>query len=171
VIDGRGNNEAVQISEYLLDLGYEVLLLHDTDVLSDADPLRRLEDKGGAVEGWQSHCATEERIFLDVPWKLLLSLLDYAVECEGADSVLAVINQECCTAGLTKLENLHLDCLLDCEPFRRALGRAAKRKKRPWFKTIERGERLGGLIGPTLESIATSPLAKGLERLRKWIDA
>jgi hypothetical protein len=170
VIDGRGTN-AVPISEHLLDLGYEIFLLHDTDIPFDADGLRRLQDKRAAVEGWHDRCAIEERVFLDVPWEVLLNLLDYAVECEGADSVLAVINQECCTAGIAELETLPPDRSLDGEPFRRVLGKAAKSKKRPWFKTIERGERLGEIVGPILKTIAASPFAQSLERLRKWLDA
>lgn len=170
-IDGGGNTTAPVIAEHLLDLGYDVALLLDTDEPSPAVLINSVKEKGGAVFEWPDTCSAEERIFLDVPWEAVVTLVKYAEECEGTGSVRDNINNVCKTKSLPEITDLSLPNSLDTDNFRRVLGMAAKNKNRPWFKDITRGERLADVIAPYLVQIPDKPLAKTISSLRQWIDA
>jgi putative ATP-dependent endonuclease of OLD family len=170
-VDGGGNASALVIAEHLLDLGYDVALLLDTDQPSPADPIASVKTKGGAVFEWPDTCSTEQRIFLDVPWETVIQLVKLAAECEGSDSVRANINNECKARSLSEIANLTFAKILDTDEFRRVLGTAAKNKNRPWFKDITRGERLAEIIAPCLDQISDKPLGKAISSLRQWVDA
>jgi predicted ATPase len=170
-IDGGGKDKAPQIAEHLLDLGYAVLFLLDSDEEPSAEALKRIREKGGTITQWPDKCSTEERIFLDLPWDAVRELAVFACSCVGDDSVLAVLNNTLVAAGLGKVADLSLPPALDNEPFRRALGKAAKSKNGYWFKGIGRGEELAAIIGPRLTAMATKPLALKLGELRVWTDA
>jgi ABC-type multidrug transport system ATPase subunit len=172
-IDGRGKDSAPQICATLLDLGYSVFLLHDTDEQPNPDLLNEVKEKGGVIESWSGKCSTEERIFLDVPWKTLCELIEFAEDCKGTNSVLA--NIQSAVKGDTSLtiSSLNLSTWSDSPELRSALGRAAKGKNAEnadWFKNITSGECLGNIIGPCLETVSSTPLAASLKRLRDWID-
>jgi hypothetical protein len=169
VVDGGGNPKFLPVCEHLLNLEYSVFLLHDTDKLPDAESLIRIKKNGGAIEGWQGNCSTEERIFLDVPWKIVCELVDYAIRCKRPDSVLASIRNA--AKGCTSVSILSLDYSTwnDSPCIRQVLGRAAKGSD--WFKGITRGECVGSIIGPCLKEISQTPLATSLKLLRDWIDA
>jgi putative ATP-dependent endonuclease of OLD family len=170
-VDGMGKDHAPAMAEHLLDLGYVTAVLLDSDEAPDPALLKRVVEKGGSVIQWPGNCSTEERIFLDLPWKAVCEVVNYARECVGDDSVFALINNELVSAKLEKIPDLSLPPELDTEPFRRALGKAAKNKNGSWFKDITRGEGLAAIIGPYLKEIADKPLAKHLVELRSWIDA
>lgn len=170
-IDGGGNTTAPVIAEHLLDLGYDVALLLDTDKPAPANLIGSVKAKDGTVFDWPDTCSTEERIFLDVPWNTVIELVRFAEECEGSDSVRAHINNVCKTKSLPEIIDLSLPNNLDTDNFRRVLGMAAKNKNRPWFKDITRGERLADVIVPYLDQIPDKPLAKIISSLRQWIDA
>ena len=166
-IDGGGKDAAPLIAEHLLDLGYKVFLLLDSDEAPNADALKHVADKGGIIAQWPDTCSTEERIFLDLPWDAVREMVGYAQECVGDESVRAVVNNELSAAE--KISDLALPAAHDHEAFRCALGQAANSKS--WFKTISGGERLAAIIGPHLDAIAAKPLAQKLAELRAWIDA
>lgn len=168
-IDGGSNTTAPVIAEHLLNLGYDVALILDTDKSSPADLINSVKEKGGAVFEWPDTCSTEERIFLDVPWKTVIELVKFAEGCEGSDSVRANINNSCKTKSLPAISDLALPNSLDTDDFRRVLGMAAKNKS--WFKDITRGERLAEIIVLCLNQIPDKPLAKTISRLRQWVDA
>jgi putative ATP-dependent endonuclease of the OLD family len=169
-IDGGGNAKAPVIAEHLLDLGYKVLLLIDTDEPSPADLIDTVKKKGGTVCEWADACSTEERIFLDVPWKTVIDVVRFAEECVGATSVKDTINNVCQAQGLSKIADLTLPPLLDTADLRRAIGKAAKSRNSHWFKDITSGERLGELVAPCLDEIPEKPLAKTISSVRRWVD-
>lgn len=92
-IDGGGIPSALDIAEHLLNLGYEVALLLDTDKALPAGKLACVETKGGRIFDWSDSCSTEERIFLDVPWETVIALVRIAEEHAGSDSVRAHVNK------------------------------------------------------------------------------
>jgi predicted ATPase len=174
VVDGGGNPKFLPVCEHLLNLEYSVFLLHDTDKPPDAEALTRIKNNGGAIEGWQGNCSTEERIFLDVPWKTVCELVDYAKQCKGPDSVLASIHNVAKACASVSISSLDYSTWNDSLGIRQVLGRAAKgseKEKTAWFKDITRGECVGSIIGPCLKEISQTPLATSLKRLRDWIDA
>lgn len=170
-IDGHGNGSAPILADHLISLGYQVLLLLDTDEKVDEEVLQALKAKGVVVHEWPDGCSTEERMFLDLPWSAVVELVAFAGECVTADSVKSQINKECKASGLSELSDLELPANLNCSAFRAVLGRAAKNESRSWFKDITRGEQLAEILAPHLEQIADKPLSKGIALLRDWIDA
>ena len=170
-IDGRGNRPALVIAEHLLDLGSEVLLLLDTDETLPSDLVLSVRQKGGEVLEWPDNCSTEERVFLDVPWKTVIELISFAEEYTGSDSVKDNVNNVCQEKGLPKIVGLTLPPSLDSPAFRRAIGIAAKNKNNPWFKDIARGDRLAEIVAPCLDQVPNTPLTKTLSELRQWVDA
>jgi predicted ATPase len=91
-IDGNGNTNAAAFAAHLLDLGYEVFLLLDSDVKTETALIEAVKNKGGSAHEWLDDCSTEERIFLDVPWETLVALVKLAEEYVGSDSVRDKIN-------------------------------------------------------------------------------
>lgn len=170
-IGGGGNTDAPSIAEHLLDLGYTVALLLDTDKPSPTEKVAAVKLKGGAIFEWPDSCSTEERLFLDVPWEIVIALVKLAEEHVGSDSVKAHINNICKAKSLPEISTLEITNSLDTGNFRRVLGMAAKNEKRPWFKDVTRGERLGEIIAPCLAQIPDKPLAKTMASLRQWVDA
>ena len=169
-IDGGSSSKALAIAEHLIDLGYGVSVVLDADEPTDAVTVADVKKKGGVVHEWPDACSTEERIFLDVPWDVVVALLGFAEECVGADSTRHHINAACSAKGLATLSNLAMPATLDNEQFRRALGIAAKNKNRPWFKDISRAEQVAAIVAPCLEKIRETPLAQTMTALRQWVD-
>jgi putative ATP-dependent endonuclease of OLD family len=169
-VGGNGNANAASFAAHLLDLGHEVFLLLDSDEKADSTLTELVKSKGGSVSEWSDECSTEERVFLDVPWKTLITLVKLAEEFVGADSVKANINNACRSQNLNEVADLALPKTLDNLDFRRAVGKAAKKKSNPWFKDIARGERLAEVIFPILDEVKASPLAKTIDSLRQWVD-
>lgn len=140
-VNGGGNSSAPMLAEHLLDLGYKVALILDSDKPADAATLARVKNKGGEVFEWPDTCSTEERIFLDVPWETVKILVEYAVELKGMDSVRDCINHHVRAKGLNTIEDLTLPDSLENPEFRRVIGITAKQKSQEWFKDIDKGER------------------------------
>jgi hypothetical protein len=169
-VDGNGNGSAPILADHLVNLGYDVFLLLDSDEKVDDKLLDALKAKGGCVYEWTGGCATEERLMLDAPWTVVAALVAFAAECGTADSVKAQINKVCKAQSLPELAFLELPTSLDSAAFRSAVGKAAKNSDRPWFKDITRGERLADILGPSLEKVSGKPLGEGITTLREWID-
>lgn len=170
-IHGDGNTAAPVIAEHLLDLGYQVLLLLDSDVEPKDDLVQRVKDKNGSVIIWPDACATEDRIFLDVPWQTVSALVKFAQECLGENSVRDSINNLCKAEELSQVFNCELPSSLDSPAFRSVIGKVAKNKNNPWFKDPTRGECLAEIIAPCLDQISDKPLAITITSLRQWVDA
>jgi putative ATP-dependent endonuclease of OLD family len=169
-VDGGGKDKAPFLAQHLVDLGYSVFLLLDTDVALNDEAIKAAIDKGCAVAKWPDNCSTEERIFVDLPWEAVRELVAYAVECVGDDSVLAITNNTLKMLELSQITDLTLPQTLNTHQFRRALGIAAKSKGGSWFKDISRGEKVAALIAPRLNEITETPLAATLSALRSWVD-
>ncbi len=168
-IDGGGIPDALNIADHLLGLGYEVALLLDTDKTLPEGQLTCVQKKGGAIFKWQDSCSTEDRIFLDVPWQTVISLINLAEEHVGSDSVKDNINNECKTRSLPEIAGLALPVGLDTVDYRKVFGIVSKNKS--WFKDITKGERLAERMAPCLDKIPDKPLGKTITSLRQWIDA
>lgn len=169
-INGNGNASAPVLADHLANLGYDVFLLLDTDEKADEQKLTELRGKGVHVHEWPDNVATEERIFLDVPWASVQALVKFACECVNADSVTAQINKMAKAAGAVEFASLDLPTALDSAALRSILGKAAKNRDRPWFKDITRGEELAAILGPVLAKIPDKPFALGVGAFRAWID-
>jgi hypothetical protein len=167
-INGEGTS-APQRCVILLDLKHSVFLLRDTDKAIDSQLKRQIENKGGVIEGWKGNCSTEERIFLDVPWKTVGELIAYAEESKGSDSVLAGIQAAATPGNAPLIVSMNFESWSETPQLRQQIGRAAKQGK--WYKSIECGQRIGQIIAPRMAEIPDSPLSASLKKLRDWIDA
>lgn len=168
-VGGGGKDDAPRLAEHLLELGYKVLLLMDSDKAPD-DPnaLAKVTAKGGVVAQWPDSCSTELRVFLDVEWKAIQTLLGLAAESRGEESVKDGLNHRLTTSGLQPVPNLTLTDVADSEQFRRAVAAAALAGK--WFKTVTEAEAAAAVVGPELRATSRKPLVKVLAVLRNWID-
>lgn len=167
-IDGGGKDKAPLIAEHLRDLGYEVWLLLDSDEPPNEAALKRATAKGAVIHQWPGSCSTEERLFLDLPWSAVRSMIMLAVEFLGQDSVMAVMDNALAKANLPTATAARLGEDRDTEGVRRVLGKVAKDKS--WFKDITRGERLAEIIGPCLHAISEKATATGFDAMRRWVD-
>jgi putative ATP-dependent endonuclease of OLD family len=173
-INGEGIPKALTIATHLLELGYDVLALLDSDEPPSEATLDAFKAKGGIVAMWPDACSTEERIFKDLPWAAVRQLVAVADDCEPEGSVLAVINNACRAAKLPELTDLSLPDAAETDALRAALGKAAKStektKRRGWFKDIERAERVAEIVFARLDEIAQKPLAITIGEARRWVD-
>ena len=150
VMDG-GGQQAASRSIGLARLGYQTALLVDSDVALNP-PLAIVLEAGVRVIQWADSVSTEERIAHDLPEKELGRLVQLAIELtEDQEAVLSSIGAQ--LPGLTDpLSTPDVMAWVSPETpideIRRAIGKAAKKKK--WFKSIERGQRLGELVGELL---------------------
>lgn len=168
-INGEGIPKALIIAEHLLDLGYGVFVLLDSDEPPSDAQIAAVKAKGGVVVMWAGKCSTDERMFLDVPWDTVQALVRYAVEIRRSEeSVLATINNACKSAKVDEIHDLSLPPELNNPTFREVLGLVAKRKE--WFKDIARGEHLAHLVFGCLDKITESSFAKVIMQARKWVD-
>lgn len=170
-ISGGGKDNAPEVAETLIDLGYTAAVLLDSDEEPNPDALECARSKGATIIQWEGDCSTEQRMFLDVPWEAVKQLVDYAVEHFGTDAILAHINAACKETAHTELLDLSLPPALNTEEFRQALGLAAKRdNKKGWFKDIARAEDAAAILYRFLPAIITTPFGNGISAVRQWAD-
>jgi len=103
--------------------------------------------KGGMVLQWPEKCATEERIFLDVPWNVVIDLVHLAEEYVGYDSVKETINNAARPRSLPEIADLTLPPSLDSPAFRRAIGTARRTRAIPGSRALQ-----GGAVAETISS-------------------
>jgi hypothetical protein len=169
VVSGNGKDSAPRLAAHLCDLGYGVLLLLDSDKPPDAALLQAAKDKGATVHQWPGNTSTEQRMLLDLKWDTVRTLVrDSRNEAVTEQSAVDTLNNHLAKSNLPQVTDLSLPDALDSEPFRKALGAAAADKA--WFKTIDAGERVAAVVGATLDTIASTPFAEGIGRVRSWID-
>jgi hypothetical protein len=108
------------------------------------------------------------RLFLDLPWAGVRALIALAIECVGQDSVIAVLDNALNAADFPTVSAAKLGPERDTVDLRRLIGKVANDKS--WFKCISRGEGLASVVGPHLDAVAATPLAQGLDAMRKWVD-
>jgi putative ATP-dependent endonuclease of OLD family len=127
----RGRAEAMHA------LGYQVAVFVDSDAPKhfgaiDSD---ELEAKGINVIMWDGGIAIEQRLFIDLPWALLIDFLTYAIT-ELMVEVVQNVNSKYDGNVLPSIDDWN-----DTSEYRKAIGSAAKSSG--WFKNISLGEMLG----------------------------
>ena len=132
-----------------------------------------VENSGAKVFLWPGGMSTEERIAADLPSAGVASLIGLGIRHSSIDAVRAQIKNA--GAGEEErfrgcVEHLTSEVLPNAftEDERLLVGRAAKAGR--WFKTVEGGEKLAGLLSAHLPSMEGTPTAEGIEALRHWLD-
>ena len=156
IMDG-GGSQAARRAIGLARLGYQTALFVDSDI--PLNPQLTLASEAGVrVIQWAGSVSTEERIAHDIPDEDLERLVRLAIELvEDQEAVLSAIGAQL-PAWMCPLETPDvLSWVSPAAPvdvIREAIGRAAKKKK--WFKGIEQGQRLGGLVGELIPQMGGS---------------
>ncbi|HVF12628.1 MAG TPA: AAA family ATPase [Actinomycetota bacterium] len=148
-------------------LGYATALLVDSDV--PLDPSEEELTLGGvAVFAWDDEVSTEERVALDVPWPVLVTIIAQASALHDEDNPQAAL--DAIAAQLNAPAGTNSDVWLangfSQGDIRKAVGRAAKKGK--WFKRTDLGEVLGGLVVESLPLMESTDLALKLSSLANW---
>lgn len=136
-LDASGGSKVRGRAEAMHALGYKVAVFVDSDAPKQFGDKDRdeLEQKGLEVVMWKGGVALEQRLFMDLPWQLLVEFLTYAIEELSVDVVQNVNSKY--DGQVSPI----LDDWSDTNEYREAIGSAAKSSG--WFKNIALGEELG----------------------------
>ena len=159
-MDGGGGHQAADRAIGFARLGYETALFVDSDVSLEPSVTIALE-AGVRVIQWDDTVSTEERITRDLPCGALERLVRLAIELvEDQEAVISAIAAQL-PVGPVRLETPDVlswvSSAMPIGAIREAIGKAAKKKK--WFKDIEKGQRLGDLVGEFLPNMEGSDTA------------
>jgi len=160
-----GGTSAPSVALHIVQLGYEVAFLGDSDTEYSNERDAELENSSIRVFTWKDGLATEERVIRDLPWAGVAAILKLAIEFYGEESVKDAIAARLQKKG-TEFEPI--ENWTETSELRQAIGITAKQKD--WFKRIDLGEDLGRVIVQHISSIPNSGLAEKIQSLRNWIE-
>lgn len=168
VLADGGGADAPASAMAFTGLAYDTLLLCDSDnpMVPDREAL---ENAGVTVLQWADGLCVEQRIFMDLPWEGVASLLDTEVGNRGATSIIDSIAGRMgigseVFADVDTKEWLNLG--LDEGDLRRAIGTTADKNK--WYKRVDLASGLGRVIGEHYASLEGTDLRIKLDLLRAW---
>lgn len=176
-VDGTGKDSALSFSIHLLKLGYECLVLMDSDATVSAVNEREIESLGGSIKKWPDGCDIEKRLFLDLPWEAVKRLVLFAIRDGGAGKVAS--NLKAIDSSFDEFSIEALLGLQDSPNNRNIFAKASTLKvtrenggviDKSWFKNIERGELLGQITFEHLEACKLTPLGQIVQEIRAWVD-
>jgi hypothetical protein len=172
-VDGRGEN-AINYCEKLVELGFDVCYWADSDVhSSDDDVILGLENLGIKCILWEDKVSIEKRIFLDIPLENISQVLHLANHFYYKDEERTVQSiSSSLQISFERIEDLDKIILQlgdeDNIRVRTQLGELSTRKKKAWFKNVEKGRDLGRLIIPLFTIMKGTDLVSKIEELRSW---
>lgn len=134
-----------------LQLGYRVAVLRDGDKPVPAEALETFKSSGGNDFVWRERRTLEDELFLSLSNDAVERLIAAAVGLQGEQAVDDDI--KAVTENATDLNDIHTDILMfGVSPTNREiLGRASRRRRRGWFKSVTWMERISlDIVGPDL---------------------
>lgn len=171
LVDGCGRTQAPATAEALSSLGYDVLLLGDSDEPLTPDQAH-MEAAGVKVKVWAQACAIESRVAMDLPWAGVADLVTKAIELkgEGGDTI---VRDEVATQ--LKIARSTLDgppgewaaAFGDETKLRDAVGRVAKGKS-AWFKRVDFAEELAAIVIKHWGGIYRTDIGRKIDEIREW---
>lgn len=161
-VHGKGDSKSFEVSKYFQKMKYQVLWFGDSDVASTGAKKNELTQLGVTVVDWADSANIESRLFQDLPWEIVQSLIGTAVDLYDEQSVVDQVKFYQPNIPTSYAQ------WADTPETRSALSKAAH--KRGWYKDISRGEVVGELVAKCLPSISASDLSRKIEMIRKWID-
>lgn len=161
--DGAGSH-IIDYCNGFLNSGYQVCLFCDSDDNGINDKKSELNTAGIDVFDCELGNAIENQVFKDLPWNAIRELIAYKTAELSETSVKDSVNNKCTES----LENNWQE--VDSIAKREALGVAAKEKTSQWFKRIDYGEFMGGVIFRYFDQMKNEALKKQLKNLSNWID-
>lgn len=168
LVDARGASTIKALALGLKQLGYDVMVLADSDEprqFSD-DDASELRDANVSVTKWADDLSLEERVFTDLPWAGVTASIELACELWGASRVVDQVRTQY-GEGFTS----ELTTWVETPKMRSALGKAAKASA--WFKQQGHASNWAAQIAPFIfkDENARCDLTDQILALRTWIDA
>lgn len=164
IVDGNGGVQACKRAKELKQLGYNVLILIDSDDANALNDAKEIEKIGIKTVSWAGNVSTEERIFLDIPKDKIQLLIDEAVKFYTKETIEKWIKDES-NKGTTQYKDIESE--LGEQETRKLIGRIAKRKE--WYKRIDKGEILGDIIKDCYDTFNKEcDIIKKLEEVKDW---
>lgn len=157
LVDGHGDN-FVNYCVKFKEAGYDVCAFCDSDVDKINNEKENLRAKGITVVDCVEDNAIEHQLFDDLPWNKVISLVEYAFDVRGKQSV------------FDQLKIKRLEDLKDNQQNRRTLGDKSSHSKKGWFKRIDHGEQVGEIWFESLVDLKGTTLKKEYDDLMNWID-
>jgi hypothetical protein len=170
LMDSHGGNpdDAIQRAAMFREFGYRAAVVRDDDLRPDMVLEEAFKASGGLVVSWRERRCLEQELFCSLAVDAVEKLISIAVEFVGAEMVDANIKSASASAHdypgiLTHCANGTLT-----QAHRAVLGKAAKSKENPWFKSVSKMEVVGrDIVGPALQG-ADPAFRKSIEALFEW---
>lgn len=155
----------------LLELGYRVLVLADSDKPPAPTVVKAFHDAGGESVVWRPGRALEDELFHSLPDDAIDLLLTKATEIHGRDLINEHIKSK--SGGKVDLNAVDLERILDgfSAQTRTLLGIASKTRGNGWFKSVTTFQEIAKeVVGPHLTE-ADEDFQELINKLRAWIHA
>lgn len=160
--NGNGSTQ-IGYANGFLKAGYGVCLFCDSDVTEINKQKEGLKNSGIVVVDCEVENATENQIFLDLPWEGIKELIIYQI-LQLQESI-----EDSVKSGFKKYGELASNWIeTDTVEIRQVLGDTAKKKS--WFKRTDHGEFLGKICCKYLTESKGKRIEKQIEQLSKWLD-
>lgn len=163
-----GGSESPKYALELAKLGYKVAYFGDSDVPINSD---EMENEDIEVILWSGKMNIENRLCSDLPIESLQRLIELAIAINDDGNKIwndikkytLDIDQEFISDYFWLLE------LKGESEVRKIIGNSADKGK--WFKSMDKGYRLGILISEFYEELSSKDLGVNLEKLKEWCHA
>jgi len=155
----------------LRQLGFPVAVLADSD--QPLDPTAdQLAAEGVEVVVWDDEIATEARLSRDLPWDCFERLVDVAVQARSIESVRSSVfaKLEAKEPSTTTLAEW-LEAGIGEQDLRTAFAAAAAGKNAGWFKRVDLGEVVGGIVADCWDRLEGTDLRTKLDEICAWVYA
>ncbi|MBI5402812.1 MAG: AAA family ATPase [Ignavibacteriae bacterium] len=177
--DGHGST-IVEYCKELTRIGYKVCLFCDSDIKDKHginDKKEELKRIGVYIIDWNKGEYTEFAIINNIPSEILVEILNLVVDLievyekpqinknEIKARVYETIKSK--NVGVTPVK---INPETITPELRNAISEASIVKKKEWFKSISRGEKLGDLIFKYYDKLLDNELKQNLDKLSDWID-
>ena len=153
LVDAEGGGRVHKRAQPLLDLGYRVAILRDSDVQVDENEEAAFASSDGTTFEWSNSQSLEDALFLSLSDSAVRKLIFCAAEFVGestVDNQLRSISSNQMMLDSFHDQNQPLEIGIED---RTRLGKLARSDKHPWFKTISRMETVSReIVGPDLTS-------------------
>ena len=164
IVDGCGGTQACERAKELKKLGYDILVLIDSDEPNALNMAEEIKKSGIKVISWDDYVSTEERIFLDMPKEKIQSLIDVCIELYTEETIKQWIKLE---INKDTSQYVDIEKFLGEKEARKILGKVSKERK--WFKRIDKGEILGDIIREYYDLFdSNKDIIKKLEQVKEW---
>ena len=169
--DGAGAN-LVKYAKGFKKLGYDVLVLCDSDDPGVNGHKQSLTDLGIPILDCENDFAIENQIFKDSPWDAIKELLSYRIEEKGISSIQQDFQYKTLGDFPDDWEHKEADLrtkLSIASAYNKDKGNG-KIEDKAWFKRIDHGIFIGSTICNYLPEMKETRLGKNIQYLMEWMD-